>query len=52
VEYGAGWDDDRAITPLCLSVTALECEVARLKKNLDDILVEARSEYGSRPGRG
>lgn len=38
----------QAITPFCLTIAEFESEVARLKAELDEIVVEARSEYGIR----
>ncbi len=50
VESGNRFEPDRgvALTPLCVSARELEEQVNRLKVELDEIVTEARSEYGRR----
>jgi hypothetical protein len=46
--FEAGPDAAKSITPLCVNLEELREQVDRLKAELDEIVTEARSEFGAR----
>lgn len=41
-------DTDIILTPRCVTLTEIQEQIARLRRELDEIETEAKSEYGSR----
>jgi hypothetical protein len=48
VESCTRMDTDILLTPRCLTLSEIQDEISRLRRELDEIEAEAKSEYGSR----